>query len=167
MKTQYYTASSLDGFIADPENSLDWLMQLGDPEGTSYPDFIRDVGALAMGSTTTFVSRWDSDNAAVQKTSPGMTAERRAEILAKLSGVDYSNFDSLAAAVDYGHSIGLKIHAWATINEDDHGWGWRSEFAKAESLSILNNHIVDRLLCQSFACHVSASIDWTEYDPIC
>ena len=52
MKTQYYTASSLDGFIADPENSLDWLMQLGDPEGTSYPDFIKDVGALAMGSTT-------------------------------------------------------------------------------------------------------------------
>ena len=52
MKTQYYTASSLDGFIADPENSLDWLMQLGDPEGTSYPGFIRDVGALAMESTT-------------------------------------------------------------------------------------------------------------------
>ena len=52
MKTQYYTASSLDGFIADRENSLDWLMQFGDVEGTSYPDFIRDVGSLAMGSTT-------------------------------------------------------------------------------------------------------------------
>lgn len=52
MKTQYYTASSLDGFIADRENSLDWLMQFGSVEGTSYPDFIRDVGALAMGSTT-------------------------------------------------------------------------------------------------------------------
>jgi dihydrofolate reductase len=52
MKTQYYTASSLDGFIADRENSLDWLMQFGAVEGTSYPDFIRDVGAVAMGSTT-------------------------------------------------------------------------------------------------------------------
>lgn len=52
MKTQYYTATSLDGFIADGNNSLDWLMQFGDVEGTSYPDFIRDVGALAMGSTT-------------------------------------------------------------------------------------------------------------------
>jgi dihydrofolate reductase len=52
MKTQYYTASSLDGFIADRNNSLDWLMQFGDPESTDYADFIRDVGALAMGSTT-------------------------------------------------------------------------------------------------------------------
>ncbi|WP_406693384.1 dihydrofolate reductase family protein [Singulisphaera sp. Ch08] len=52
MKTQYYTASSLDGFIADPENSLDWLMQFGAVEETSYPSFIRDIGAIAMGSTT-------------------------------------------------------------------------------------------------------------------
>ncbi len=49
MKTQYYTATSLDGFIADRENSLDWLMQFGSVDGTSYPDFIRDVGALTMG----------------------------------------------------------------------------------------------------------------------
>lgn len=52
MKTQYYTASSLDGFIADPQNSLDWLFQFGDPEETDYPDFLSEVGALAMGSTT-------------------------------------------------------------------------------------------------------------------
>lgn len=52
MKTQYYTASSLDGFIADERNSLDWLMQFGDEPGGSYPEFIAQVGALAMGSTT-------------------------------------------------------------------------------------------------------------------
>jgi dihydrofolate reductase len=52
MKTIYYTASSLDGFIADPNHSLDWLLQFGDVEGTSYPEFIRDMGALAMGSAT-------------------------------------------------------------------------------------------------------------------
>ncbi|HET7621967.1 MAG TPA: dihydrofolate reductase family protein [Gemmatimonadaceae bacterium] len=52
MKTQYFTASTLDGFIAGPNDSLDWLFPLGDPEDTSYPTFIKDVGALAMGSAT-------------------------------------------------------------------------------------------------------------------
>jgi dihydrofolate reductase len=51
-RTQYYTAASLDGFIADPANSLDWLLQFGNPSQRDYPSFIRDVGALAMGSTT-------------------------------------------------------------------------------------------------------------------
>lgn len=52
--TQYYTATSLDGFIADPEHSLDWLfIRERDPEGPlSYEGFIAEVGALAMGSTT-------------------------------------------------------------------------------------------------------------------
>jgi dihydrofolate reductase len=52
MKTQYYTASSLDGFIATEDHSLEWLFQLGDVNETSYPEFIKDVGALAMGSFT-------------------------------------------------------------------------------------------------------------------
>jgi dihydrofolate reductase len=52
MKTQYYTAASLDGFIATEEHSLEWLFQLGDIEETSYPEFIAGVGALAMGSST-------------------------------------------------------------------------------------------------------------------
>ncbi|PMR68503.1 dihydrofolate reductase family protein [Halomonas heilongjiangensis] len=52
MRTQYYTAASLDGFIATPEDSLEWLFPLGDINQTGYPQFIKAVGALAMGSTT-------------------------------------------------------------------------------------------------------------------
>ena len=52
VKTLYYTAASLDGFIATLDDSLKWLFPLGDLEATSYPTFIRDVGALAMGSAT-------------------------------------------------------------------------------------------------------------------
>lgn len=52
MKTQYFTAASLDGFIATEDDSLDWLFPLGDINETSYPGFILDVGALAMGSAT-------------------------------------------------------------------------------------------------------------------
>ena len=32
MKTQYYTATSIDGFIADADNSLEWLFTIGSPE---------------------------------------------------------------------------------------------------------------------------------------
>lgn len=52
MRTQYYTAASLDGFIATPNDSLEWLFPLGDINDTSYPEFIKGVGALAMGSST-------------------------------------------------------------------------------------------------------------------
>lgn len=52
MKTQYYTATSLDGFIATEDDSLDWLFPLGDINDTGYPAFIAEVGALAMGSST-------------------------------------------------------------------------------------------------------------------
>lgn len=52
MKTQYYTATSLDGFIATEDDSLEWLFALGNLEDSSYPAFIADVGALVMGATT-------------------------------------------------------------------------------------------------------------------
>ena len=53
-KTQFYTATSIDGFIADEHNSLDWLFtRARDPNGSlSYGAFIADVGALAMGATS-------------------------------------------------------------------------------------------------------------------
>jgi dihydrofolate reductase len=52
--TQYYTATTLDGFIADPTNSLDWLFTRKQEEdgALNYGDFIVGVGAMAMGSTT-------------------------------------------------------------------------------------------------------------------
>lgn len=52
MKTQFYGACSLDGFLATSDHDLGWLLQFGEVEGSSYPAFIREVGALAMGSHT-------------------------------------------------------------------------------------------------------------------
>jgi len=52
LKTQYYTSSSLDGFLATEDDSLEWLFPLGDINETSYPSFIQGVGAIAMGSST-------------------------------------------------------------------------------------------------------------------
>ncbi len=64
-RTTYYAAMSLDGFIAEPEEKLEWLTGFDGPgyagasEGggaspieESYPAFMEGVGALVMGSKT-------------------------------------------------------------------------------------------------------------------
>jgi dihydrofolate reductase len=55
MATTYFTASSLDGYIADPEHTLSWLLSRDvDVRGPmGHELFLHErVGALAMGSTT-------------------------------------------------------------------------------------------------------------------
>ncbi|APX33799.1 deaminase [Brachybacterium sp. P6-10-X1] len=51
---RYFTATSLDGFLADEHDSLDWL--LSQPTGTEsilpYDTFIADIGAIVTGRTT-------------------------------------------------------------------------------------------------------------------
>jgi dihydrofolate reductase len=53
-KTQYYTATTLDGYIADENHSLEWLFEVDRAEGGdhSFAAFFADVGAMAMGATT-------------------------------------------------------------------------------------------------------------------
>ena len=53
-KTQYYTATTLDGYIADQSNSLDWLFEVdrGTGDDDSFSAFFAGVGAMAMGRTT-------------------------------------------------------------------------------------------------------------------
>lgn len=54
MKTTYYTAMTLDGFLADEHDSLDWLLgQPQDEKGPhNYDEFIAGIGAVVMGATT-------------------------------------------------------------------------------------------------------------------
>lgn len=54
MATVYYTASSLDGYIVDEADSLDWLTSRDiDPAGPfNYDEFIKTIGAVVMGSAT-------------------------------------------------------------------------------------------------------------------
>ncbi len=50
----YYTATTLDGFIADEHDSLAWLFEQKTEEGgpAGYEEFIAGIGAMVMGSTT-------------------------------------------------------------------------------------------------------------------
>jgi dihydrofolate reductase len=50
----YYTATTLDGFIADPDDSLEWLFRQEQDESgpLNYDEFIQNIGAIVMGSTT-------------------------------------------------------------------------------------------------------------------
>jgi dihydrofolate reductase len=50
-KTQYYTATSIDGFIADRDNSLDWLFEV-ESKPDRFTAFFAGIGAFAMGATT-------------------------------------------------------------------------------------------------------------------
>lgn len=53
-RTVYYTATTLDGFLADEHDSLDWLLTQPLDEGgmLDYGEFIGGIGALLMGATT-------------------------------------------------------------------------------------------------------------------
>ena len=60
MRVQYYSASSLDGFVATEDDDLDWLTKYRPPDPPpdlkrdmgSYDEFYAEIGALVMGSTT-------------------------------------------------------------------------------------------------------------------
>ena len=51
-KTQYYTATSVDGYTADLDNSLDWLFEVDEGTDNPFGAFFAGVGAFAMGAST-------------------------------------------------------------------------------------------------------------------
>lgn len=54
-RTIYYTATTLDGFLADADDSLEWLFDVPAAEGsasTRFEQFMAGVGGIIMGSTT-------------------------------------------------------------------------------------------------------------------
>lgn len=72
----------------------------------------------------------EQDRPIAAKFSGNLSEEKREALLAKFATLDYAHFDPLAEAVRYGRKIGISIHAWVSINEDDHGWGLISEFSR-------------------------------------
>ena len=60
-RTVYCTATSLDGYIATPDHSLDWLLsrEADDDGPMGMTEFMAGVGAIVMGANT---YQWLLDN---------------------------------------------------------------------------------------------------------
>ena len=54
MSNIVYIATSLDGYIADKENKIDWLHETPNPEGSDmgFSEFMERIEALLMGRNT-------------------------------------------------------------------------------------------------------------------
>ena len=105
-RTTYYTAATLDGFIADAEDSLAWLfVQDQDEDGPlNYKEFIAGIGALVMGSTT-----YEWILAHNQRTGEGWAYDIPAWVMShrELPGVD-------GADVRFAHGEVAAVHAEMT-----------------------------------------------------
>ena len=143
--------------LSAPVTHPDWMLREGvawGPEGLHHMlDMCKASGwyrvywrvldggrALYKSALLNPQGKWDEDNfwhpvaeedkELLKKYTGNMSEADRATLLAKLERYDYGTFDTLAEAVRYGHEIGLEVHAWISINEDDHGWGIQSRFSK-------------------------------------
>jgi dihydrofolate reductase len=83
MATVYYTASSLDGYIVDEADSLDWLTSRDiDAHGPfGYDEFIATIGAVVMGSAT-YVWIAENQPGAWMYEQPSWVMTRRPHIVA-------------------------------------------------------------------------------------
>jgi hypothetical protein len=158
-KENPYTATPrADLILGSPLTHSDWMLKPGiawGPAGVRHMlDACKACGwskvywraldggrALYHSKLLLPAGKWDADSfwspanpqdrELAIKFSGNLPEEKRKTILAKFDTLDYAHFDPLAEAVRYGREIGLSIHAWVSINEDDHGWGLTSAFSKA------------------------------------
>lgn len=103
----YYAATTLDGYLADPADSLDWLFrQDQDQHGPlNYSDFITTIGALVMGATTylwlrkNFPEEWSYAMPTWVMTHRDLELPTGADVRIASGGVR-EVYDNMAAAAD-------------------------------------------------------------------
>ncbi|QDK36377.1 dihydrofolate reductase family protein [Bdellovibrio sp. NC01] len=115
-KTIYYSATSLNGFIADKNNSLDWLFQFGGgdevAEISSYKELIANTGAICMGSTT---YQWMLDNHMAQGNAWPYQVPTWVFTTRKLKGIDGVDIRFVQGDVTPIHAEMIKAAAGKNI----------------------------------------------------
>jgi len=127
--------------LSSPVTHSDWILA-NEPAPAWGPEGVKQIldRAKACGWQRVYWRCFDSGKACYKSallepfdqgepvnywTDHGYTA-----LTEKMAKYDYGSFDTFAAALEYGHSIGLEVFAWLSINEDDHGYGWPSRYTK-------------------------------------
>jgi len=102
-RTVYYTATTLDGFVADADSSLDWLLtREADADGPmGHQAFEKTVGALVMGAST---YEW------VQRHGEDWTYDQPAWVLTHRQLTPYAGRDIRFTAADTREDL-LALHA--------------------------------------------------------
>lgn len=134
MSVQYYVASSLDGFIAAPDDGMEWLLQFGmEPYQERFDAFLADVGAIVMGSTTYEVILSMGDDGAAYGDRPVWVLTSRQ--LPRLPGVDIRfAAGDLGAILDQAGEAAGRRNVWLV--------GGGSVAARAADLGLLDELIV-------------------------
>jgi len=89
-----------------------------------------DAGRALYASRLLEPMKYDTNPEPNCLTSGDLASQAPPDLVARAMKLDYHGFDTLDQAVRIGHELGLEIHAWLTINEDDHGWGWPTRFTR-------------------------------------
>lgn len=90
-----------------------------------------DAGRAVYPSKLLDPMKYDTAPAPNCLTTGELGAQAPPDLVARAMKIDYKDTDTLKDAIRIGHELGLEVHAWMTINEDDHGWGWQSRFSAA------------------------------------
>ncbi len=126
--------------LASPVTHSDWLVR--EPAPTWGAEGVRQIldRARECGWTRVYWRCFDGGRACytsrILEPYHGYDAENyhrdhgTEAVLKKLEPCDFRTFDALREAIDYGHRIGLEVHAWLSINEDDHAYGLVSRYAR-------------------------------------
>lgn len=97
--TKYYVASSIDGFIADTDDRIDWLLQFGFEEfDEHYQRFLTGIGAIVMGAATYEFLLADDTTEWPYAGIPTWVVTHRA--LPVIPGADLTFFEGDLAALD-------------------------------------------------------------------
>lgn len=97
--TKYYVASSIDGFIADADDRIDWLLQFGFEEfDEHYQRFLSGIGAIVMGAATYEFLLADDSVEWPYSGIPTWVVTHR--VLPSIPGADLTFFEGDLAALD-------------------------------------------------------------------